>query len=333
MRGRALGWAAALTLVGCSNEASFHLNTHTDTWQQAPNNEVDILFVVDDSCSMAEEQDTLARGFETFVGQMEDSGTDFHIGVISTSFEYDDPQRGVLRGAPPFLTAADDYVSAFQARAQMGTDGSDKEKGLEAATWALSPAMTTGANRGFLRPKAHLLVVVVSDEEDCSDEGRLEGQPAESCYTEREKLVPVSEYVVALQALKPRRELVQVGAIIGVEGAACQAYPSQRYLQAATLTGGLVGDICSPDWSGMLTDLGLNASGVRDRFQLSYGAVEDSIVVTVDGEEVVEDPILGWQYDAGTWFIHFAPSAIPPRGSEIAATYTIDPGAPEPEAP
>lgn len=317
-------------LAGCQGETAVSLRTETDTWYQAPNNQVDILWVIDNSTSMTEEQDTLARGFASFTGQMEASGTDFHIGVISTSFDYADTTRGVLIGDPPYLTNADDYEEEFKIRAQMGIGGSDKEKGLEASAWALSPTMTTGPNAGFLRTDAQLLVVVVSDEEDCSDEGALEGQPANACYLQDEKLVPVYEYVAFFQGLKATPDMVQVGAIVGVQDGACEdAFPSDRYALVAGLTGGLLGDICLSDWSSMLTELGLTATGVRNAFQLTHGAVVETLVVMVDGVEVPQSATT-WTYSPDTWFVTFAPEAVPERGAEITAEYTVDPQSPEP---
>ena len=98
------------------------------------------------------------------------------------AFEYTDPNRAALLDDPPFLTPTDDYERLFQERATaVGVEGSDKEKGLEAAAYAVSLAMTApgGPNEGFVRPSpAHLLVIIVSDEEDCSDNGALEGRTA-----------------------------------------------------------------------------------------------------------------------------------------------------------
>src|SRR5262245_44515121 len=91
----------AALAAGCGSEGSFYDRSETDVFAQAPNNEVDILWVVDDSYSMAEEQATLAAGFASFGDELEISGTDFHIGVITTSFEYTDPLRGALQGDPP----------------------------------------------------------------------------------------------------------------------------------------------------------------------------------------------------------------------------------------
>jgi len=320
-----------LATVGCTSERDFAERTQTDYWYQSPNNQIDILWVVDDSCSMGEEQDTLVQGFSSFVGQMETSGTDFHIGVISTSFDYSDPDRGKLIGEPPYLTLEDDYVNLFSERAVVGIDGSDKEKGLEAADWALSPTMVTGANKGFVRLDAQLLIVFVSDEEDCSDEGALEGEVAEECYRQRERLVPVTEYVDAFRSMKKDSADVQVSAIVGTEDKSCQdAYPGSRYIQTAAMTGGSVGDICTSNWSSMLTDLGLTATGVRTSFQTSYAAKPETLKVFVDNEKVPEDETDGWIYDPDTWYVTFGVNAIPERDAEIYAEYTVLSGASAP---
>ncbi len=61
----------------------------------------------------------------------------------------------------------------FRCMALLGTDGDTYEKGLEAAERALTPPLAAegGPNDGFLRPGAFLVVVFLSDENDCSDRG------------------------------------------------------------------------------------------------------------------------------------------------------------------
>lgn len=321
------GISILLALVACASESDLQDRTQKDNWFQAPNNEVDILWVVDDSCSMEEEQATLASGFQSFANQLESSGTDFHIGVISTSFEYDNPDRGTLIGDPAYLTNEDaDYVQSFIDRATgLGIGGSDKEKGLEAAAHALSPAMTFGGgNDGFVRASAQLLVVFVSDEEDCSDRGALGDQAAEECYKQDHKLVPVEDFIQEFRDMKPDDDQVQVGAIVGVQNASCpDAYPGSRYIQTAKHTGGLVEDICRSDWSDTLTELGLTATGIRTTFQTTYVAKPETLIVMVNGEE---SPATDWTYDAETCFLTFQPHAVPERGSDILAEYTSAPG-------
>jgi len=319
---------------GCAIDNEFREQTQTDTFGQAANNIVDILWVIDDSNSMQAEQDLLADGFSAFAEAMEQSNTDFQLGVVSTSFD-ETGGGGVLLGDPPFLTNADAaYQEAFVERAQIGTGGSDKEKGLEAATFALGPTMVYGGpNDGFLRPDGQLLVVFVSDEEDCSDRGALGNQPSDDCYLQAEKLEPVTTYVNELRSLKDDRNDINIGAIVGLSSSQCNEVEAagDRYAQVAVSMGGIVADLCSSEWSGIMSRLGLNAGGIRESFKLTKAAQLDTLVVYVDDAEVAQDPTNGWTYDEATWFITFHGTSIPPRGATITAEYTVVAGVDEPD--
>lgn len=323
-----VGAVALLALVACKNDNQVVEQSGSDTWYQEPTNEVDILFVVDDSHSMAAEQDNLGVGFANFIDEIEATGTLFQIAVITTSFDYADPDRGKFVG--PVITPDDDYLNLFRDQVHVGTTGSDKEKGLEAAAYALSPTMTTGANAGFLREDAFLMIVFVSDENDCSDEGALEGMNAEACYQNTDMLVPVTDYVYDYRELKDDPEKVQIGTIVGPEATeGCEdAVPGFRYHSLAQYMGGVVGDICETNYDTVMYDLGLNASGVRTSFQLSHGVKEDTLEVFVDEVPVAEDPTKtnGWTYDDESYYVTFWGNAIPARGATIVANYTILPG-------
>lgn len=315
-------------VAACSSETQFVHQSQTDLFQQSPNDQVDILFVVDDSNSMAEEQQALVDGFTGFIRSLEDTNSKFQIGVISTSADSDDPRAGALLGSPPFLTVRDDYVAEFAQRARVGTEGSDKEKGLEAAVRALSPEMLQGPNRDFLRDDAHLLVAVVSDEEDCSDDGALDGFEASTCYSHGDHLPPVEHFVEQLVDAKGgRADLVSFGAIIGptLNGGCETAWPGLRYAEAVQLVGGVIGDICTADWSGMLSTMGLTATGIVRDFPLTSAAVPESLVVTVDAAPVLEDERDGWTYDVASATLTFHGLGVPERGAEIVVEYEVQP--------
>lgn len=316
----------ALSLLSaCGSETSFSNQIGFDVWAQKDVSVVDMLFVVDDSASMAEEQEALSTAFSDFVDGLGNTNVDFHLGVISTSQDSDDPRAGHLLGSPPYLTAADDYQTAFEERVLMGVGGSDKEKGLQAALTAMSPANLAGANEGFLRKDAQLLLIFVTDEEDCSDFGALDTFDADACYQQPEELVPTTQALKELEALKDGDPgLVQVAAIMGLPWSDCdEAFPSERYRELAIATTGFMGDICKADWSDMLYELGLNAGGMRSEFRLTGQAIPDTIEVRVDG--VVIPSERNWSYEQENTTIYFKEKAIPPRGSEITAEYTIQP--------
>ena len=198
---------------------------------------------------------------------------------------------------------------------------------MEAASYALSTVMRNGPNSGFLRSDAYLLVIFVSDEDDCSDEQALAGQPVGACYEQREALVPVMDYVQEFQALKADPDLVRVGAIVGPHASeGCGTVPGKRYWQLTQYVGGLLGNICDQDWTDILYRLGLDASGVHSSFTLSDAAKPETLEVYVDEEPSPQDETSGWTYDAESWTISFFGDAIPPRGSVISVTYTIQSG-------
>ena len=108
--------------------------------------------MVSDSPSMVEEQEKLAEGFDSFISQL-DGRTDFHVGLLSASFDPADPDAGqfvAAEGEPAFFTGDDDFVRLFQERVGLvGLDDDGLEQGLESAQLALSSNFLTGANEGF----------------------------------------------------------------------------------------------------------------------------------------------------------------------------------------
>lgn len=164
----------------------------------APIDDVDILFVIDNSGSMAEEQYSLVTNFQRFVQMLESSGhlPGLHIGVISTDvgagpFNISgcsgNGDNGVLQSAPrsacepplgAFISDVPDGVGGrvtnysgtladvFACIASLGIDGCGFEQPLESLRRALNDS--NPSNAGFLRPAAALAVVILSDEDDCS---------------------------------------------------------------------------------------------------------------------------------------------------------------------
>lgn len=323
--------APLLTLLLACNQTEFNRATEKDEFWQAPSNQVDILWVIDNSVSMINEQKAVAAGADDFITHIEDTEMDFHLGVINTDTDFTNPNSGVLLGTPNVLTKdTPNYADAFRSYVQQGNTGSDQEKGLQAALMALSSPLAETINNGFLRDGAMLSIIVLSDENDCSDNGALGGESTgEECYTRASELVPVTDLVRSLAALKPNDPFVLSG-IVGPEIVDdCDAtVPGRRYYTAIELLGGVQADICSTDYSSIMSALGEIASGILTIFQLDYAAVEDSIEVTVtpEGEDpitVLPDEVNGWTYHADYAQIEFHGTSIPPRGAYIEVHYTV----------
>jgi len=91
-------------LVACDQEyAELNRATSVDEFEQAPNNEVDILWVIDDSTSMKEEQAAVVAAGADFIAALDGADMNFHLGIITTDGDSTNPKAGVLLGSPPYL--------------------------------------------------------------------------------------------------------------------------------------------------------------------------------------------------------------------------------------
>lgn len=160
---------------------------------------MDILFVIDDSGSMAEEQGNLRANFPRFVEVLDGFLTadgeplDYRIGVTTTgrpttveirfppTFPFppmtmmeNGPNGALLRSERcgmrrPWIERSDPDVSGtFSCIASVGTSGSSIEMPLLMTQRAVSDRIADGSNAGFLRDDALLAVVILTDENDCS---------------------------------------------------------------------------------------------------------------------------------------------------------------------
>jgi hypothetical protein len=187
----------------------------------------DILFVIDDSGSMAGEQATLQAGLDAFIQELASYAvqSDFQIGVTTTSVVdfgvADDGTSGGDLVSPPGVMVSSDpaLVTKFQSAVVVGTSGYGREQPFTAARRAVEKSAAGGPNAGFLRAGAKLAIVFLSDEDDCSGATSLTTNA--QCRTERtaspSALVPVAEFASYLRGpLEGEVRDLVVAAIVGV---------------------------------------------------------------------------------------------------------------------
>ncbi len=313
---------AALLLAGCpltdkpdtGGEDTAAAETRTATFDVKSATEIDVLFVVDDSVSMMEEQANLAVAIpEAFEGW---GAAAVHIGFTTTSLE-GDPDDAVITWFD--LACADDptCLGSVQGTARPGTAGDDQERGFEAAITALSSPLAETTNAGFARPGSLKVIVPFSDEEDCSGNT---GATGEDCYTDG-TVTPVRDLVWQLWNVDPAGR-VQVSGIYGIDWTACSAVvPSTRYAQAVELTGGAGGDICDPTYDATLAAITAAAVAPPDRFRLPEDIDTARTTVTLDGVLVPEDANDGWSWDAILWQLTLTGTWRPAEGDVVQITY------------
>ena len=169
-----------------------------------PVHNADIVFMVDDSGSMTEEQGNLTRNFPVFMRELNVPGADLHIAVVSSdlgagSSSYStqcanggdkgtfcmhraEDRMGVISTVDTCAICSVDVTggrflrtvnpnfpagtleNTFTCMAKLGTAGC----GFEHQLGSLRAALTSNANGAFLRDDAYLAFVVITDEDDCT---------------------------------------------------------------------------------------------------------------------------------------------------------------------
>ena len=207
-----LAIAVSVGVAACDEPIRLVVRTQTDSFVQEVRKTVDILLIVDNSCSMIDEQIKLAGNFDSFIEQFTEAEVDYQIGVVTTDMD-DQTQAGRLVGTTKIITSdMDDDLARdlFQENVKVCATGSGFERGLAAAEAALSPSFVEagGPNEGFLRDDAALSIVFVSDEEDGSAK-------------------PVGEYLTFFKGLKGDRgyrddTLINMSAVVGPPPSGCE---------------------------------------------------------------------------------------------------------------
>ena len=254
---------------------------------------MDVVFVVDDSNSMEALQGSVAASAPGFFASLDATEIDYRIGVVTTDMN-DPDRRGRLIG-PIISTADTDPAVPFAAAVQAGITGSQLERGLGAAWAAMTPPLATHENLGLRREGARLAVVVVSDEDDCSDEGDLPSDQPAACVSLPDSLVSVTEYTARFRSLVESSSDVSLHALVetGLTGEldGCGGINvGTRYMQVARRLGGLVMPHCS-EMPTLLDELALQLAGRRSSFPLSRtpDPLTITVVVAADVEPIGDD--------------------------------------------
>ena len=164
-----------------------------------PVRDLDLLFMIDNSASMQEEQQNLIRNFPVLMDELKKIKgglPNLHVAVVTSDLGAGSQplsnggcprpggDRGIFQTKPAcglfsnanFIVSADngtsnnfqgDIADVFRCAASVGTVGCGYEHQLQATRVALYESITP-ENRTFLRRDAFLAIVLITDEDDCS---------------------------------------------------------------------------------------------------------------------------------------------------------------------
>jgi hypothetical protein len=294
---------------------------------------VDIIWVVDDSGSMEDDQMAVRTAADAMAEVLASGGVDYRLGVARMfSQDENSRQRGNLEGRG--LTAD---LDEFRNQIVVGAEGG-WEPGLETGILAIDrllPKTPEGmpADPQRLREEAATVVVHLSDERDQSIEClacgtcNADNGPDRQRFCTDPSAQPEIDRLISAYA---QRGAVTF-AIVGDLPNGCQQTstrddfePGQGYVEVANGTGGHFGSMCG-DMRQNVADIARAATGIVSEYQLTEIPASASIRIAKGlpgmGATVPRSRTDGWDYDPVRNRIVFYGSARPMKGEEIVVGY------------
>lgn len=237
---------------------------------------VDILFAVDQSCSMDVNTNELNANFASFISEIDAVTNDWQIGV--PNFETGCFNSGLITQTTP------NYTGVFSAAALLGEDPggttSYSEKLLQLSEVALNQTGAGQCNAGFPRPGALFHIILVSDEPNRSPR-------------------PWASYQADFESYLTDPDLLRVSGVLDVSDC---GLGSLGYPDIVTATDGVLLDLCG-NWSSQVSALGQVSVEAVGELQLQQLAEPTSVEVSRNGSSLTT----GWSYDPIANSVSFDP--------------------------
>lgn len=252
---------------------------------------VDVLFVIDNSGSMAGEQAALVASFPGFVTGMQqqlEAADSYHVGVVTTD-DYANNEPGCtsignlvtqtggddssMAVCSPFSSGArylddtePDLTDKFSCVGRVGTVGDGDERAIQALlrSLAIDQNGPGGCNEGFIRDDALLVIVIISDEDDQLEEC----VPLIGCLPADGSPGSPPEWFQNILSLKHNiPDNIVVLSVVGQENNSCGAEIATRIIQFTNnFVNSSIGDICAQSYDGFFTDAISIVDGACDDF-------------------------------------------------------------------
>ena len=258
-----------------------------DSFEQPDSTDgVDILIVIDTSCSMSDNETQLLAGVEAFMDNLPEA--DWRLNMISTS-----PDKVLAEQQFPLVTG-DDIIDAQEMYDNMSRG--TREEGFNAAQDYI---LSNPYAQTWMRWDAALLIVFVSDEEEQSD-------MSVDDFTDWLNGYRSSVFMSSIINLDPKKSLCNVASY----------NTGYRYEEATLMYSGVVMDICSKDWTDGVRDASDSIDPISE-WGLTYVPIKESVVVFVDGV-----PFVDWGYDTIENKVYF--TVLPDGGSLVEIGYRYE---------
>jgi hypothetical protein len=269
----------------------------SDTFTAPTDPPIDLLFLVDQSCSMDDDSASLAANFSSFIGAINSVTAGWQIGVVT--YDHGCFNSGILKPTTSNLE------STFATAVTLGNDSevTMDEKLLQLADRALYQTSSSGCNKGFLRAGALLHLIIVSDEPERS--------------TETAAAWTWDYWVKRMEGYVSDPGLLKISGVLDTDGC---SEGDKGYSEAIAYTGGEKLSICAGDWADYVATLAAASLTHTYTFELTEIAVPSTVRVTVNGA-----PSSDWSFDVSLNAVVF--DRLDP-GSVVEVTYATGGGCP-----
>tara|TARA_Y100000310_G_scaffold337843_1_gene425953 strand:- start:137 stop:1153 length:1017 start_codon:yes stop_codon:yes gene_type:complete len=249
---------------------------------------IDIVWVIDKSCSMNSHNTSLLAGVEAMMNSLP-IDVNWRLKMITAG-------SWALQATTFPLTRGDTPQDALDMLSQLPSDGT--EAGFDAIK---EYVLTDAYAQTWLRYDAAFLVVFVSDEEEQST-------------------ILVNDFISWYDKF---RKGSYAASIINVEGAnsVCAYPPSSimtgfKYMEATNYFGGNVIDICESDWATAVEEATNEIEPYED-YALTHYPFADTIAVFADGEVYYD-----WHYELWDNRVYF--DVIPEDNVHVEIGYAVE---------
>jgi hypothetical protein len=242
--------------------------------------DVDVLFVIDDSGSMADQQDSLIASFPGFVNSMRTqlrSAQSVHVGVVTTEDYAANPAAcrtigslvtqtggpsssnrvcGPFQSGRAWIDATDPALAdRFACIGKVGAGGDSDERVARSLMNALAPARNAAGacNAGFSRPDSLLVIVIITDEDDVPDGCDGTG----TCMTYGSGGTSAEWYQSVVASRGGRADNIVVLSLIARSiNNTCGATPAARLLGFSNrfAPNTFIGDVCAANYDSFFAD-------------------------------------------------------------------------------
>lgn len=289
----------------------------------------DIIWVIDESGSMYEEQQSVSTNAVNFFNRALAYGLDFRMGVLGVGIE----GNGVFCTADGqsndhFLTSGN--LTQFQACILepwgSGTSEGGTEHGITQGYNALVNHLPRDNQPNRIRPDAQLVIIYVSDEraqelkDSCgAGEGSGTATIAPACMQQ-----VIGPTVNLLLGVSNPEGVGRAHAIVGPPPSGCStaSQVGQGYVEIANATGGQVASICQSDLGSTLQIIIEDIVASSSPVVLHHYPISVSVAVAKDGVPLNRSRQDGFDYRSSANTVVFVNQQFDPlQESEVVVSY------------